>query len=55
MKLFLSIERGMFGYYICLYDNEGPVGRVEDYDYDNAQIARDTAREYAGVWGVALR
>lgn len=50
MNRFLSIEKSMSGqYYICLCDNDGPIGRIEDWNYDTYEEAADYAEEIARV------
>lgn len=43
----MTVEKGLYGYYICLYDQDGPLGRVEDFDYDTYDAAKWQAERLA--------
>ena len=39
LPCFITVQKGLFGYYICLFDQDGPLGRVEDFDYESYEEA----------------
>ena len=39
---FITVAKGMCGFYVCLADNDGPIERLEDWNYDTYD---DCARE----------
>lgn len=45
--LYIIVEKGMFGYYIGIADNDGPMGRIEDFNYDTYEDAAYYAEEIA--------
>jgi len=46
-SLYIIVEKGMFGYYIGVANNDGPMGRIEDYNYDTYEEAACYAEEIA--------
>ena len=47
---FITVSKGMFGFYICLADDAGPIERLENWNYDTydecAREAETLADEY---------
>ncbi len=51
---FLTVARGMFGYYVLLADNFGPIERVEDWNYDTAEECMDECVKLGIVWNIKV-
>ena len=47
MNKFITVEKGLFGYYLCLADDSGPIRRIEDWNYDTYEDAEDEGRKLA--------
>ena len=45
--MYIIVQKGMFGYYIALADNDGPLGRIEDWNYDTYEKAARHGEELA--------
>ncbi len=53
--MFITVEKGMCGYYICLCDDCGPIERLENWDYDSYEAAREEAIKLAKEWYVRFK
>ena len=52
MNKFIIVSKGLFGYFISLADNDGPIERLEDYNYNTAEEAAIYAEELAWAWHI---
>ncbi len=53
--MFITVSRGLNGsYYIILADNSGPIERLENWDYDDLDIAKLEAEKLAKAYNVRL-
>ena len=50
--MFITVAKGMFGYYILLADEEGPIERLEDWNYDSADICALEAEKLAIAYNI---
>jgi hypothetical protein len=44
---YIIVERGMFGYYVGIADDCGPLGRIEDWNYATYEEAANEALKVA--------
>jgi hypothetical protein len=52
MELFITVSKGMCGFYICLADNMGPIERLEDWNYDTYDECSREAERLAKAFNV---
>ena len=45
----------MSGYYICLYDNEGPIERLEDWNYDTYNECAIEAENLSRAYNIRFK
>jgi hypothetical protein len=49
---FITVSKGMFGFYICLADNEGPIERLENWNYDTYDECAREAEKLADAYNM---
>jgi len=49
---FITVSKGMCGYYICLADDEGIITRLEDWDYDTYDKCAIESEKLANAYNV---
>ena len=52
---FITVAQGLFGWYLCLADDYGPIGRIENFDYATYESAERYGRELALAERVSFR
>lgn len=52
MTPFITVSKGMCGYYICLADDSGPIERLENWNYDSYDECEREAKMLADVYNV---
>ena len=53
--MFITVAKGMCGYYICLYDNDGPIERLEDWNYNTNDECAIEAEKLAKAYNIRFR
>lgn len=51
---FLTIQKGLFGYFISLADSDGPIERIEDWNYDSPEEAFVEMEKLGIAWNVSI-
>jgi hypothetical protein len=49
---FITVSKGMCGYFICLADNDGPIERLDDWNYDTYDRCSIEAEKLANAYNV---
>lgn len=49
---FITVAKGMFGYYILLADSQGPIERLENWDYDSIEKCQIEAEKLAEAYNI---
>lgn len=52
MTPFITVSKGMFGFFICLADDSGPIERLEDWNYGSYDECAREAEILAIEWNV---
>lgn len=52
MTPFITVEKGMNGWYLLLADLCGPIERLENWDYQDPELAREEGQKLAREWNV---
>jgi hypothetical protein len=55
MTPFITVSKGLCGYYICLADDAGPIERLENWDYDSYDECAREAEKLARAYIVRFR
>lgn len=50
--MFITVSKGMCGFFICLADDSGPIERLEAWDYDSFDEASKEADKLANAWNI---
>jgi len=50
--MFITISKGMCGWFIILADNDGPIERLEDWNYDSADVCAYEAEKLAEAYNI---
>jgi|FAXJ01.1.fsa_nt_gi hypothetical protein len=49
---FITVSKGMVGYFICLADDAGPITRLEDWNYDTYDECAIEGEKLANAYNV---
>jgi hypothetical protein len=53
--MFITVSKGMCGFYICLADNDGPIERLENWDYGTYDACAREAEQLAKAFNIRFR